>query len=672
MPLLCAASGAPLEQTHNDAESVEADGPSPEARKPTNTDDATPPLPGLFHLRGSYYNLYFRPDGSLDLENHACEVAVVNPLADQRAHWSRHGQQMTFHRLSPENAMVWPIVLRDEHGDAGVAPQGTITTTRVYVLSAEVEGGTGALEVSGVMGETPFLQTWEPGGICEACTPASERRWYACSTNPRFHWERPQPGTCRVSRRRWVPLVWEEEARAAFGAAAKSWTALSGIGVQAVAPGCVTLTDEQGSASRVADEECPEIPTPTTWPKRLSPGASREQPLEEEEVAFQRAAQAVFLSQFADEWYWKRRTTAVPLWLKGAAGVLFAPPSSDGTERYRRVYLEGSPWGEVHPGPARLTSCETDPTSHDVNPWAVLALMYVSATHGPKAFSAVLEHAIAPEDMAALAVGHPLPPTPADIADFEREWDAWVRSQLGIQGQPQDAATTRVATSRFEVRRGNELWQCDEQTHAEKRIWRGLEGERIASVEPSPDERFLLLTLSTGRGTTGETWYAIHRVDRSVRRDFDDVAEEVGLGDRAPRPLGWSADMPSFLQVRTRDGGLTSFDVGMINWRVVTCDTKDIIEVIDRHTREARACYEPLLRRNPDAAGKIALAFRIDAEGRVMDPFVRESTLPSGSAEACLLKHLSGWRFPRPRSGGNCDVDYPWIFKVAGSPDSRR
>jgi TonB family protein len=94
---------------------------------------------------------------------------------------------------------------------------------------------------------------------------------------------------------------------------------------------------------------------------------------------------------------------------------------------------------------------------------------------------------------------------------------------------------------------------------------------------------------------------------------------------------------------------------------------KDVIaKVIRRHQGEIKYCYESELNKNPSLAGKVAVAFTIDATGAVSDANVSESTLGSTKAEQCMLSRIRRWKFPEPKGGGVVSVTYPWMFSPAG------
>ncbi len=89
--------------------------------------------------------------------------------------------------------------------------------------------------------------------------------------------------------------------------------------------------------------------------------------------------------------------------------------------------------------------------------------------------------------------------------------------------------------------------------------------------------------------------------------------------------------------------------------------------VIQEHQSEIKYCYETQLNRNPSLAGKVTVLFTIDGSGTVSDGQVSETTLHNQDTERCMLAKIRRWKFPEPAGGGVVKVNFPWIFKPAGS-----
>jgi TonB family protein len=99
--------------------------------------------------------------------------------------------------------------------------------------------------------------------------------------------------------------------------------------------------------------------------------------------------------------------------------------------------------------------------------------------------------------------------------------------------------------------------------------------------------------------------------------------------------------------------------------------SRDVVaKVIARHQNEIRFCYERVLQSTPGLGGKVAVLFTIDAAGSVAQLDVAESSLGSAEVERCMLQRIGRWKFPEPKGGGVVSVNFPWVFKQAGSSDS--
>jgi TonB family protein len=97
-----------------------------------------------------------------------------------------------------------------------------------------------------------------------------------------------------------------------------------------------------------------------------------------------------------------------------------------------------------------------------------------------------------------------------------------------------------------------------------------------------------------------------------------------------------------------------------------SCEREVIGAVIGKNARQVLACYEAELTRAPHLAGKLAVRFTIEPTGRVSDLEIAESTLGNPSVERCVVSRIQRWRFPEPKGGGLCVVNYPWVFQQAG------
>lgn len=93
---------------------------------------------------------------------------------------------------------------------------------------------------------------------------------------------------------------------------------------------------------------------------------------------------------------------------------------------------------------------------------------------------------------------------------------------------------------------------------------------------------------------------------------------------------------------------------------------EQIARVIQMHWAQIRYCYEKELTKNPKLGGKVVIAWRIGGTGAVETANVKSTTMNNDAVENCITRRIIRWKFPVPQGGGVVDVNYPFIFKVAG------
>jgi TonB family protein len=116
-------------------------------------------------------------------------------------------------------------------------------------------------------------------------------------------------------------------------------------------------------------------------------------------------------------------------------------------------------------------------------------------------------------------------------------------------------------------------------------------------------------------------------------------------------------------------GGKQSVDVGITSSEPMVMGSLDkelIRQVIQRNRSQIRFCYESQLTKYPKLAGKVAVKFVINAEGRVVSSEVAQSTAGNAELESCVAGRVRTWQFPKPKGGGVVIVTYPFIFKASG------
>ncbi|MCK6548944.1 TonB family protein [Myxococcota bacterium] len=89
---------------------------------------------------------------------------------------------------------------------------------------------------------------------------------------------------------------------------------------------------------------------------------------------------------------------------------------------------------------------------------------------------------------------------------------------------------------------------------------------------------------------------------------------------------------------------------------------EEVARVIRRSLSRFKFCYERELSRDPNLAGKIAVAFTIDPLGHVTDVKIEASSLDDDAVERCVTAVMRSLEMPKPRGGGVVHVTYPFVF----------
>ncbi|MEO5666636.1 MAG: AgmX/PglI C-terminal domain-containing protein, partial [Bdellovibrionota bacterium] len=120
---------------------------------------------------------------------------------------------------------------------------------------------------------------------------------------------------------------------------------------------------------------------------------------------------------------------------------------------------------------------------------------------------------------------------------------------------------------------------------------------------------------------------------------------DIGIGGVDGQGQGWLSLNLSEAMV---DEGLSRDEVG---------------KVIHAKISEIRYCYESSMLRKPELEGKLVIDFVISNAGRVRTANVKETSVEDERLNECILKRLARWEFPKPKSGVEVAVSYPFIFK---------
>lgn len=87
-----------------------------------------------------------------------------------------------------------------------------------------------------------------------------------------------------------------------------------------------------------------------------------------------------------------------------------------------------------------------------------------------------------------------------------------------------------------------------------------------------------------------------------------------------------------------------------------------IRDVVHSHIRAVSLCYEGAIDARPGAMGKVVGDWDITPDGAVQNVKLDEVDPTLEAIRPCLIKEISGWRFPRSTAKDVTNVRYPFIF----------
>jgi TonB family protein len=91
-------------------------------------------------------------------------------------------------------------------------------------------------------------------------------------------------------------------------------------------------------------------------------------------------------------------------------------------------------------------------------------------------------------------------------------------------------------------------------------------------------------------------------------------------------------------------------------------DAKEIQRIIGSHMPRLGECFRAALGKNASLKGQVSLALRISPSGELYSLRIQRSSLPSASAQACLIRVAEQMRFPPPAGTEGVTVSYPLVF----------
>ncbi len=102
--------------------------------------------------------------------------------------------------------------------------------------------------------------------------------------------------------------------------------------------------------------------------------------------------------------------------------------------------------------------------------------------------------------------------------------------------------------------------------------------------------------------------------------------------------------------------------------RVAGDDMERIKQELAPYREKLQGCYNRVAVKNPDLAGAVQLGFLIKADGRIVDPEVKSSSLGHAGVEKCLLDTLSAARIGA-RPGGKT-ISFSLALNFQGGSES--
>lgn len=92
--------------------------------------------------------------------------------------------------------------------------------------------------------------------------------------------------------------------------------------------------------------------------------------------------------------------------------------------------------------------------------------------------------------------------------------------------------------------------------------------------------------------------------------------------------------------------------------------------VVSQHAHEVKACYEHGLKKQPKLFGRVVVHFVIGPTGALSDAVLDESTLGAPDVELCIVSAAKKWKFPKPRGGGEVQVNLPFMLRPADDDEN--
>jgi hypothetical protein len=82
-----------------------------------------------------------------------------------------------------------------------------------------------------------------------------------------------------------------------------------------------------------------------------------------------------------------------------------------------------------------------------------------------------------------------------------------------------------------------------------------------------------------------------------------------------------------------------------------TCENGKLEQALSSKAIQSRQCYESLLRKQPDAQGRMVVGLKLSKRGKVESARLVSDDLGDAQLASCVLKRFRGASYPAPKSG---------------------
>ncbi len=136
-----------------------------------------------------------------------------------------------------------------------------------------------------------------------------------------------------------------------------------------------------------------------------------------------------------------------------------------------------------------------------------------------------------------------------------------------------------------------------------------------------------------------------------------------GDGDGGPGSRGAGYGRGSNSKVSGQGRSFVSMDTGASEVdEGLTSD--QVARVMNSHMNEVRYCYESATLRDASIGGRLMTKFAVGSAGNVQSAGVgSSSTIGDRRLHDCIIAHLRGWKFPKPKGSKAVAVQFPFDFK---------